>query len=110
MSDIPENENTDQAEDGALVPKNGTADSFSIADMYRDYFLDYASYVILERAVPDLNVEQDEELFKEAHYLLSRISEELGDKETAEKHYGEVLVIDYEYKDARERLEKLQGG
>lgn len=54
MSDIPENENTDQAEDGALVPKNGTADSFSIADMYRDYFLDYASYVILERAVPDL--------------------------------------------------------
>lgn len=24
-----------------------------IEDMYKDYFLDYASYVILERAIPD---------------------------------------------------------
>jgi hypothetical protein len=38
------------------------------------------------------------------------VCDELGDKPTAEKHYGEVLVVDYEYKDAKDRLEKLQGG
>ena len=27
----------------------------SLSAMYSDYFLDYASYVILERAVPHLN-------------------------------------------------------
>ena len=26
-----------------------------VSGMYQDYFLDYASYVILERAVPALN-------------------------------------------------------
>lgn len=63
-----------------------------------------------ERAVPDLNVEADPDTFKECHYLLGRVCEELKDVPTAEKHYGEVLVIDYEYKDTRERLEKLQAG
>lgn len=32
--------------------KNPAADSAAIAGMYRNWFLDYASYVILERAVP----------------------------------------------------------
>ncbi len=27
----------------------------NISSMYRDWFLDYASYVILERAIPDIN-------------------------------------------------------
>ncbi len=34
------------------VEKNGQVKSISLGGMYRDYFLDYASYVILERAVP----------------------------------------------------------
>ncbi|WP_437230894.1 tetratricopeptide repeat protein [Planctomicrobium sp. SH661] len=63
-----------------------------------------------ERAIPDLNVDVEPETFKECHYLLGRVCEELGDKPAAETHYGEVLVIDYDYKDARERLEKLQAG
>ena len=61
-----------------------------------------------ERAVPDLNSESDPETFKEAHYLLARVCEELGDREKAMDNYGEVLVIDYDYRDARARLEKLQ--
>lgn len=63
-----------------------------------------------ERAIPDLSHEADPETYKEAHYLLARVAEELGDKELAIKHYGEVLVVDYEYKDARDRMEKLQAG
>ena len=31
------------------------ANESSLSGKYREYFLDYASYVILERAVPDLN-------------------------------------------------------
>ena len=27
----------------------------NISSMYKDWFLDYASYVILERAIPDIN-------------------------------------------------------
>jgi len=61
-----------------------------------------------ERAVPDLNVETEPETFKECHYLLARVCEEIGDGPAAESHYGEVLVVDYDYKDARVRLEKLQ--
>ncbi len=36
------------------VPAGGHAGGFSISGMYKDWFLDYASYVILERAVPAL--------------------------------------------------------
>lgn len=61
-----------------------------------------------ERAVPELNSESQPETYKEAHYLLARVSEETGDTEKAIHHYGEVLVIDYDYRDARDRLEKLQ--
>ena len=35
-------------------PKNGNGASIPLQGMYRDYFLDYASYVILERAVPSV--------------------------------------------------------
>lgn len=64
----------------------------------------------LERAIPDLNFDSDPESYKEGHYLMGRVTEQLGDKATAEKHYGEVLVVDYDYKDARQRLEAIQGG
>ena len=33
-------------------PKRGDDDAIYVDDMYGDWFLDYASYVILERAVP----------------------------------------------------------
>lgn len=42
MSEIPENGQPGQEEDNVI----------SLKGMYEDYFLDYASYVILERAVP----------------------------------------------------------
>jgi len=63
-----------------------------------------------ERAIPELNFDQEPEMFKETYYLLGRVCEELGDKAAAEKYYGEVIVADYEYKDANERLTKLQSG
>jgi topoisomerase-4 subunit A len=34
---------------------NGDAKVITLSGMYQDYFLDYASYVILERAVPTIN-------------------------------------------------------
>jgi topoisomerase-4 subunit A len=36
------------------VPGTGQAGTYSVSGMYREWFLDYASYVILERAVPAL--------------------------------------------------------
>lgn len=36
------------------VPSAGHAGQYSVSGMYREWFLDYASYVILERAVPAL--------------------------------------------------------
>jgi topoisomerase-4 subunit A len=36
------------------VPASGAAGTFSVSGMFRNWFLDYASYVILERAVPAL--------------------------------------------------------
>ncbi|MEO8588558.1 MAG: DNA gyrase/topoisomerase IV subunit A [Flavobacteriales bacterium] len=40
--------------DNKGVPGASGSGTFSVSGMYRDWFLDYASYVILERAVPAL--------------------------------------------------------
>ena len=38
------------------VPEDASADKkYQLSGMYKNWFLDYASYVILERAVPHLN-------------------------------------------------------
>ena len=61
MSDETTNEeetgNGEEASNGPQgkgVPGTQGNDSFSVSGMYRTWFLDYASYVILERAVPAL--------------------------------------------------------
>ncbi len=46
---IPEGEGGDSADD---LQGNGPAGIIAVSGMYKDWFLDYASYVILERAVP----------------------------------------------------------
>lgn len=43
-----------EAGSGKGVPGGGGGSGFSVSGMYRNWFLDYASYVILERAVPAL--------------------------------------------------------
>ena len=63
-----------------------------------------------EKAVPKLSQHEQAEIFKEVHYWLGRLCEASGDADTAEDHYGEVLAVDYEYKDTLQRLEELQGG
>lgn len=57
MSDDSKEKNDNSAEDKAndpVAPGGNIADgeTFSVSGMYREWFLDYASYVILERAVP----------------------------------------------------------
>ncbi len=44
--DSPEKSSSDEHQLGQVIPVSG---------MYKDWFLDYASYVILERAVPGIN-------------------------------------------------------
>lgn len=62
----------------------------------------------LERAIPELHPDNDAGMVIESHYLLGRIYEQLDNAELAEKHYGDVLVLDYDYKDAKDRLEAMQ--
>lgn len=64
----------------------------------------------LEKAVPKLNAKDHRDMFLEVHYWLGRLCEQAKDLEAAEAHYGEVLTVDYGYKDALSRIEKLQGG
>lgn len=58
-----------------------------------------------EKALPKLSVDEKPEIFKEAHYLLGRLYQEAGQKAQADDHYSEILALDYDYKDARQRLE-----
>jgi len=45
-----------EEEDGKIIDTENTSEALvKITGMYKDWFLDYASYVILERAVPAIN-------------------------------------------------------
>lgn len=63
-----------------------------------------------DKALETINDKDDPEAFKNAHYFLGRLHEKANNKEQAEHHYGEVLGVDWEYKDAQKRLSDLQGG
>lgn len=55
MNEINDGQNgASGSEQEGQVPTGGHASGFSVSGMYQDWFLDYASYVILERAVPAL--------------------------------------------------------
>src|SRR5690554_1016446 len=49
-----EKDNIDATEDQELNGSNGLENVIQVSGMYNEWFLDYASYVILERAVPHL--------------------------------------------------------
>lgn len=63
-----------------------------------------------EKALPTINVNDHPDVYKRCHYVLGRLNEQDGNTEQAEHHYSEILAVDYDYKDVRTRLEKLQGG
>ena len=63
-----------------------------------------------DKAIPTINAHDRPDLFKEAHYFLGRVCEDAGQRDQAEAHYSEILAVDYNYRDVRERLEKLQSG
>ena len=60
-----------------------------------------------EKALPNLNTHDSQDLFLTSHYWLGRIAEQNGDRETAENHYQEILAIDYDYLDVAKRLKNL---
>ena len=62
----------------------------------------------LSKAIPAINTHDRPELFCDAHYLLGQLMEAKKDYAKAEEHFNEVIGIDYEYRDALQRLEKLQ--
>jgi len=63
-----------------------------------------------ERVIPKIPSHEKPDLFKKAHYYLAVLCEEAGKADEAENLYMEILALDYEYKDVRKRLERLQGG
>ncbi len=64
----------------------------------------------LEKAAPEISPHDRPDLYCEVHYLLGYLFEDAGDVPKAEHHYTEVLQFDYNFRDARDRLERLQGG
>ena len=62
-----------------------------------------------EKAVEKFTAADHPEQFVECHYYLGRLFEQEGNLEEAEKHYTDVLAVDYEFKDTQKRLEDIQG-
>lgn len=62
-----------------------------------------------EKALDGLSATDKPDSFKAAHYYLGRIFEKAKKRDQAEHHYGEILAVDYEYKDVLKRLEELGG-
>lgn len=63
-----------------------------------------------EKALEKLSANDHPLPFKMCHYYLGRLAEEAKDVSTAEKHYTEILAIDYDYRDVVKRLNEIQGG
>ena len=63
-----------------------------------------------EKALEKLTSTDNPIPYKECHYYLGRLAQEAADLPTAEKHYTEILAIDYDYKDVASRLNDIQGG
>ena len=61
-----------------------------------------------EKAAPKIVVQDQKDLFLEVHYWLGRLCESAKDIDGADEHYGEVLAVDWEFKDTRARQENLQ--
>ncbi len=64
----------------------------------------------LESAVPEVSFEAQPDLFKDLLYTLGKLCEETKDATAAEDYYQRVLEVDYNYKDALDRLNRLQSG
>ena len=60
-----------------------------------------------ETALEAIDTHDQPELFLKSHYALGRLAEEAGETRAAEKHYSDVLGLDYNYRDANDRLTKL---
>lgn len=63
-----------------------------------------------EKALPKLSADDKEDIFKEAHYMLGRLYQDAKQKTQAADHYSEILAVDYDYRDTRQRLEDMEGG
>jgi tetratricopeptide (TPR) repeat protein len=62
-----------------------------------------------EKAVERFSAADTPKEFVECHYWLGRLAEDAKDPEAAERHYTEVIAVEFDYKDAHERLMKIQG-
>ena len=63
-----------------------------------------------EQAVPECKSDDNLDSFLDLHYFAGRVCEELKDADAAIRHYQTVLEYDYDYKDNRDRLARLEGG
>jgi Type IIA topoisomerase (DNA gyrase/topo II, topoisomerase IV), A subunit len=55
FDELIENDDLGKGHSDYKVPANTDGSRYVLSSMYQDWFLDYASYVILERAVPHIN-------------------------------------------------------
>ncbi len=62
-----------------------------------------------EKAVTRFSAADTPDEFVVCHYWLGRLAEEAKDLDAAERHYTEVIAVQFDYKDAHERLTKIQG-
>ena len=63
-----------------------------------------------ESAIPGLKFDEKPDVFRDLFYSLGRLCEEMKDIPAAEQYYQEVLGVDYGYRDAVARLDRLQSG
>jgi len=62
---------------------------------------------VLQEGINSYEIQGDE-LSKEMHYWLARAHEDAGRLDDARKVYGQILQWDYNYKDVRDRMDKLR--
>ena len=70
----------------------------------------YSQAITILREGEDICEIPNDETAKEITYWLARALEAAGEAETAQKTYGKLLQLDYNYRDVRVRIEGSAGG
>lgn len=95
-------------QEAANDPRHGVRARYYIGTCFYKKGWHTQAINILNKAIESYDIQGDP-LSKEMHYVLGRAQEESGETDSALETYGKLIQWDFNYRDVRTRMDRLQG-